>query len=604
MTYRRDIQVIRGLSVLLVVLYHLEVQGFQNGYLGVDVFFVLSGYLMALLCTKGTITEFYGRRLKRLLPAYLVTLAATTLVVSLVAIPVDANQRFDRLWLDLIGSSNIAFWLENSYFDSAAFKPLLNLWSLGVELQFYLIAPFILPFLAKRKIACVLLIAGSLAAALVITTVSPKTSFFMMPLRLWEFLLGALAAWHPIRFKSIAVEKSVILTLIAACAGVIFLYPLNGNALSPLYGHPGVAALLIASATALLISTTLNSISRDDTILFKTLGTIGDYSYSIYLVHFPAIALVNYAPFGGTRLGFDGATDLALILAITIVLSYVLTTYVERIRFSGSSKRWIVGGLALTLGISLIAPTINSGRFTKAQNEIFAAWQDRAGYRCGKLSRILSPTETVCTIGTPGNGEKILLLGNSHADSIKTAFSRTMEGNGLSTYFYVSNAPLMSEQSNAHAIANDIDRLSIGTVVIHYSPSFYQDALNIERLRIFLDQLKERGTRVLFISPVPTYEYHIPKALYQETLDPTGQPNTFAARDYLEKNAHFFSTMSALGVDERSLYLTHPYLCPLGTCSVQTDGKPLYFDDSHLTLTGSDTLTPLFAEIANRLTAQ
>ena len=146
-TFRTDLQVLRGIALILVFFYHLKIYGFSNGYLGVDIFFVLSGYLMMYLGCNCTTLDFYKRRLKRLLPAYFFTIIVTTFVVTIIVLPVDANQRFSRIWFDLIGSSNIAFWLENSYFDSTDFKPLLNLWSLGLEFQFYLIAPFLLPYI-------------------------------------------------------------------------------------------------------------------------------------------------------------------------------------------------------------------------------------------------------------------------------------------------------------------------------------------------------------------------------------------------------------------------------------------------------------------------
>ena len=236
MTYRDDLQMLRGMAVLFVFLYHLKVRGFENGYLGVDLFFVLSGFLMATLSDRSGIAEFYSRRLRRLLPAYLVTILLTTSAVIVFAVPSDANQRFDRFWFDILGLSNIGFWLENSYFETSAFKPLLNLWSLGVELQFYLIAPFLLPFLRKRLILTLLLILVSLIASAIILSISSKTSFFMLPLRIWEFLVGALVAWYPMKVTSEVYGKWLQHLFLLMLLGVFFLYPLTDFSMMFFYG--------------------------------------------------------------------------------------------------------------------------------------------------------------------------------------------------------------------------------------------------------------------------------------------------------------------------------------------------------------------------------
>ena len=109
MTYRADIQILRAIAVLLVLFYHLQINGFDNGFLGVDIFFVLSGYLMAQLYDKSSKKVFYARRFKRIVPAYLITVSLTTFIVAFIASPADFSQRFDRIWFDLLGLSNIAF---------------------------------------------------------------------------------------------------------------------------------------------------------------------------------------------------------------------------------------------------------------------------------------------------------------------------------------------------------------------------------------------------------------------------------------------------------------------------------------------------------------
>lgn len=599
--YRADLQILRGIAVLLVFFYHLEVPGFQNGYLGVDVFFVLSGYLMAVLCTKGSATEFYSRRLKRLLPAYLVTVLATTAIVIWLAVPVDASQRLYRLWFDLSGLSNIAFWLENTYFDKSAFKPLLNLWSLGVELQFYLLAPFLLPFLQRYKKFGVIVLLGSMGSALFLTGLSPKTSFFMMPLRLWEFLFGACAIWFSFNRFQHKNPKWFAAGLLALLIGIIFFYPLSNSATNAVFGHPGLASVLVSACTFLLIAFSFNDTMPAHSLVGRLLIKMGDYSYSIYLVHFPVIVLVNYQAFGGTQLGYSSLPHLAAIIVLTIGLSLLMYHFVETLRFNTRYGLWIGVLFAATAILALVAPSLNSARFTTDQNKIFAAWTDRADYRCGKIARLLNPTAKTCALTSIDDGQNILLLGNSHADSIKTVFSREMALAKLSTHFYVANNPLMSPATNTTSLYAQIAPLKLKAVILHYSPDFFANKQHVERLSGFVELLKKEGVQARFIAPVPVYSYHVPKTLYQRSLSPDTTLKLQTSEDYAQASAAFFNVMQSLNIRPHDIILPHTQLCTSGTCKIKDQGAPLYFDNGHLTLTGAEVLQPLFAELASQL---
>ena len=147
--YRRDIQVIRGLAVFVVVAYHLGINGFENGYLVVDLFFVINGYMKKTIYTNSEIKSFYLRRVRRLLPAYFVSITITMLSGFILSVPSDFNQLVNQSRWSLLLIPNIYFWKQESYFASSGFSPLLHLWSLGVEFQFYLLVP-LLAFLNKK----------------------------------------------------------------------------------------------------------------------------------------------------------------------------------------------------------------------------------------------------------------------------------------------------------------------------------------------------------------------------------------------------------------------------------------------------------------------
>ena len=599
-SHRTDIQLLRGLAVLFVLLYHLNVNGFENGYLGVDLFFVLSGFLMALLCEKSNILEFYNRRLRRLLPAYLATIFFTSLLVAIITIPSDANQRFERLWFDIIGLSNIAFWIENSYFESESFKPLLNLWSLAVELQFYLIAPFLLPFLRYRSSLTLLFILSSLFACIFFLTISPKTSFFMMPLRLWEFLLGALVAWYPFKSPSLVSQQWVTNILLILLFAVFFLYPLSDDSLSIFYGHPSLAAVLIAILTALLIALKIDRTFISQGILARFLSTLGDYSYSIYLVHFPVIVLWNYKGFEGTKLGYDKWTDSLIIMFITLAISYFMFHYVESLRSSKKFMRSIYIAFIFLIILGFSAPHLNKFRFTDEQLKIFNAWEDRSTYRCGKVFQLFKLGETVCSIDNQNGISNVLLLGNSHADSIKIPFARALNENNYSTYFYAANNPLMSEKTNAEFIASDVSRLNIEKVIIHYSSSFYSKEFYQSQLQDFIYLLRKKEVEIIFISPVPSYEFNVPKHLYLQTLNIDEVSRNQNIKEYLYKNDNFYKIVKQLAISNKNIFHSQEYICPDNACLLSINGKPIYFDSSHLTITGANTLYPIFNKIANK----
>ena len=237
MQYRKDIQILRGWAVLLVVLYHLQVEGFTSGFLGVDIFFVISGYLMAVMYTPERKLEFFSKRARRLLPAYFVVVLATLATCLTITTPNDFGQVARQALFATAFLPNIGYWLENSYFDKAAFKPLLHLWSLGVEIQFYLLIPVLFWVFKRIRGSFALLALGSLAACWLILGLSPKTAFFWMPLRLWEFFLGYGVVMH-LKNRSANSMPSTALSVggmfMLVCIPIL---DVDGTAPSILFGH-------------------------------------------------------------------------------------------------------------------------------------------------------------------------------------------------------------------------------------------------------------------------------------------------------------------------------------------------------------------------------
>lgn len=601
--YRPDIQIFRGFSIVIVVLYHLNIPGFHNGYLGVDIFFVLSGFLMAVLVEKYNSIEFYERRFKRLIPAYLVTIFITTLFIILLTEPVDANQSFDRIFFNLFGFSNFAFWLESSYFDGRYFKPLLHLWSLSIEVQFYLFAPFLLPFLRRHKIILTSVILISFLAALIFLTISPKTSFFLLPTRLWEFLFGACVAWFAPMYRESKTINFLRISLIFLLIIIIVFYPLPTNSFNIFTGHVGIGAFLLVICVSTLIFLRIDKIFPSKFFISNFLIKLGDYSYSIYLTHFPIIILINYRPFGGTLLGYSSALDLILILTLTFVFSYFLFNYVEKLRYDKNIITPTIWLFIICSLLGIFGPKIISLKYTEKELLIHNAWENKEAYRCSKVHRLLNPISKTCQLGESKSDKKVLLLGNSHSYSIKTAFTNAMDEYDLSTYFYVSNTPLMSEKNDQTIVLNEIKKNKINHVVFHYDSTFFNVQSNTLRLAALINLIKNIDVSFYFIAPVPIHDIHVPQGMLKELNQANYKfPNT-TITEYYSLNSSFLKFIKDNQVDSNFIKYPHLILCNSDKCLYEKDGVPYYYDQDHLTLAGAQSLSPLLNELAFTLSS-
>lgn len=603
MQIRNDIQIIRGFAVISVVLFHLQIPLFKNGFLGVDIFFVISGFLMAKLYDKSSTIEFYKRRLNRLFPAYATTIFLTIISGYFILTPIDFNQLSEQSFAGIFFISNIYYWNQNSYFDKTAFNPLLNLWSLASEIQFYLIVPFLYPAIRSKKWLFTAIFLISITICFTIQTISPKTSFFMMPMRIWEFLIGAWVAWQNKNnfAENYRFRKYIQLALTTLFISTPFYININPDAIGSITnGHPAIPSLIITLLTGLAIKYEIPTFIVDS-IAGKILTKIGDYSYSIYLTHFPIIVLFNYIPFEGTKLSLDSYRDASLVIFL-IFTSSLISYFLFEKTFKIIKRKKIL--YFYSLAIIIISPAIlgklNSNKYSNQEKNIFLAWEDRDIYRCGKLFRIMNPTSYICEIKHFNNGKKILLLGNSHADSIKKSFSETAFDYGYSTYFIVPNDPLIGASLNSSSIISLAEKNSINIIFIHFSNVYKNESAKKEILKT-IELAEEKNIEISIISPIPTYDTHIPKTMF-ENLDRAKSFKIHLSDHYKNTNAYqnFTSQLSKFKV---KIYDPAQIMCPaMGECLYEnSESKPYYFDSGHLTLTGALLLKPLFKEAIKKL---
>lgn len=295
---RSDIQGMRGLAVILVLFYHLGIDAISGGYIGVDIFFVISGYLITSKLIedinqgKFSFINFTIKRARRLLPALFFTIAATFLASVFVFFPNEFRGISKSAINATFAYANFGYWSETGYFDAESTrKPLLHIWSLAVEIQFYLAWPIIIKFLHQREKLRSGLFAVSICsfvASLWIMKKDPSAAFFCTQYRIWEFAAGGLVYLY--QDNSSRINSKYHDFIFVTCITTILL---TSTLFSETTRFPGENALLPVLASLGLIY------SGSNTVMAKLLTNsvikyVGNISYSLYLVHWPVIVLVSY----------------------------------------------------------------------------------------------------------------------------------------------------------------------------------------------------------------------------------------------------------------------------------------------------------------------
>lgn len=428
--YRPEIDGLRTIAVLSVVFYHAELfigdrQLFRGGFLGVDVFFVISGYLITSIILKeaaGTgfsFLRFYERRARRLLPALIVVLLATTLA----AVPMlhaSALKEFAGSAItSLLFSSNIWFWLQDAYTaEPSRLKPLLHTWTLSVEEQFYIIFPVLVLLVLKLRKSLLLPSLGlvflsSLLAAQVSSQHAPEANFYLLPMRAWELMAGAILASLEMRYgrQSHRVSQSTLpwLGLSLVCGPILFFH--HG------LPHPSVLTLAPVLGVALLIWFTRPGGLVTTLLSLRPMVWIGLTSYSLYLWHFPMFALAR-VHFGELSLGLTlgliaGSVLLSGLSYLWIEKPFRNTRRVSLNRFTALAGLLVglllfINGAIVILDGRVKLPGGSHYAYTQAQIESGRnARFDGVRQRCVRLGW------EVCDAPQDGR-QNILIVGDSH----------------------------------------------------------------------------------------------------------------------------------------------------------------------------------------------
>ena len=356
--YRPDVDGLRAVAVVLVLIFHAFPLALPGGFIGVDIFFVISGFLITGIITRElalgrfSLLGFYNRRIRRIFPALIVVLAATLVLGWLWMLPAPFALLGSDIFASAAFSANIALLLQSGYFDlESAKKPLLHLWSLGIEEQFYLAWPLILMLAARLRlnllvVASVLGI-GSFLLNVVLIGADPVATFYLPFTRAFELFTGAVLAcgWSRVNQASgpSNLRAAVGVSLIVVAAGV----------LDSASAFPGWWAVLPVAGAALLLSAPAAWVNRV-VLAARTPVWIGLISYPLYLWHWPLLvffAIIKFAPLTLLERG--------LIVGLSFVLAWLTCRFVETpLRFGKSSSRKTVGGLCAAMMVVAVAGAI------------------------------------------------------------------------------------------------------------------------------------------------------------------------------------------------------------------------------------------------------
>lgn len=355
--YRPDIDGLRAVAVLGVIIYHAFPKALPGGFAGVDIFFVISGYLISGILYKGhragnfSFREFYARRIRRLFPSLIMVLLLSLAYGWLVLLPDEYEKLGKHVASGTLFIQNMVFWKESGYFDVAAkLKPMLHLWSLAVEEQFYIFFPPILLLIWKKKwpLAAIMgvLLIGSFIGNLVMSYQNGVSDFFLTPYRAWEFLGGSLLAWwHYDRGHE---EEALKHMEILSWAGAILML-LGMTVLTKAQPYPGWRALLPIVGTLMLIEGGRGTWVNRSILSNPALVWIGLISYPLYLFHWPALSFVHIVKRQDTP-AWMTACALGVALLLTLVTYYGIEMKIRRNR-----SKWVVpmlGAAFLVTGIS------------------------------------------------------------------------------------------------------------------------------------------------------------------------------------------------------------------------------------------------------------
>lgn len=632
MKYRREIDGLRALAVLPVILFHAGFDLFSGGFVGVDVFFVISGYLITTILLNElengqfSLLNFYERRARRILPALFFVMVACLPFAWLWLMPSDMKLFAQSLVAVTLFSSNILFWRKSGYFDPAAdLNPLLHTWSLAVEEQYYLLFPLFLMLTwryGRRWVlmSLVLTAVASLALAHWASAMKPVAGFYLLPTRGWELLIGAFIAFWQTSERGKRATVPALARELGGLAGIALL----------LYGifafdsgtpFPSLYALVPTIGTALIIL-----FASPQTSVGKFLGTqplvgIGLVSYSAYLWHQPLFAFARHR-----SLLEPGQGLLTALGALSLVLAFFSWKYVEapfrnKQRFARGQIFGYSAAVSVVVASVGLTGHVSDGDAFRPHATALREWDERLRINHGLNSECEGTFKTTANCRTSEEPE-VMLWGDSYAMHLAQALVASNPGIRLVQHTKSSCGPVLGiapvgpgrpkkwaqdciEFNNAafeylshtssikYVVLSSPFGAYVGrknTVLHHGDTVTLGDRVTYGALRSTLDKIRTLGKIPVIVSPPPTTGQDYGRCVQKAMM--FGDPMTTCSVDYDEARTSQEDVLRLLGSIEPQypVIWLHDYLCQTESCLSYAESKVIYRDSGHLSHEGSTWL--------------
>jgi peptidoglycan/LPS O-acetylase OafA/YrhL len=656
MLHRKEIDGLRAVAVIPVVVFHAGLPGLPGGYVGVDVFFVISGYLITSIILAGrargtfTFREFYERRTRRILPALVVMLAVTNVIAWFVLLPPAFRQFGASATAVVLFASNFYFLRTTDYFAAPTeLVPLIHTWSLGVEEQFYLLFPVLAVVMARRLAIplLVLLILASLGLAQWTSTAHPAEGFYMLPTRAWELLAGSLVAYASPHQSSVRLFRREALAILGL-AGVVASYVLYDRS-TP---FPSLYAALPVAGTALVIAFATAETQVGRLLSWQPLEVVGLISYSTYLWHQPLLAFARHL-----SLNEIGAGTSAMLSVAAFVIGAASWHFIER---PFRNRDWLTprqvfslaagaGVLILALGTATVATSGFRNRFAPEALALLDQRESSPQKHCSARAPNVTLISQPCVLGNPHNVVGAL-IGDSHASALADGLDEALTASGIGLlqltfhgcppvpdvyrsdlgldhdcagFYREVRAHLEKSPNNRHIVIvsrwtrfinltgfdngeggvettkDRIAHLDVGKAACSNEDDRF--ACFRRKAIASVTSLLDLGKSVVLVYPVPEVGWEAPqylmrRAVLKPSADKASPPASTSFAAFKSRNAATFAMLDAIGEHGRlARVYPHTAFCDTvlpGRCVFEQAGRSLYTDHNHLSIAGARLVAP------------